>query len=112
MVDPAARTCLDGATPEAILDMVWIPGGTFRMGSDKHYPEEAPVHHVRVDGFFIDRHPVTTDLRGAYLRVARLDGADLSAADLRHTQGLVGAQLAAALCLTDARLPVGLSAEG
>ena len=24
-------------------DMIWIPGGTFRMGSDKHYAEEAPV---------------------------------------------------------------------
>jgi formylglycine-generating enzyme len=23
--------------------MVRIPGGTFRMGSDKHYPEEAPA---------------------------------------------------------------------
>ena len=23
-------------------DMTWIPGGTFRMGSDHHYPEEAP----------------------------------------------------------------------
>jgi formylglycine-generating enzyme required for sulfatase activity len=22
--------------------MIWIPGGTFRMGSDKHYPEKAP----------------------------------------------------------------------
>jgi sulfatase modifying factor 1 len=40
-------------------DMIWIPGGTFRMGSDRHYPEEAPTHSVAVDGFWIDRTPVT-----------------------------------------------------
>ena len=39
--------------------MVWIPGGAFSMGSDKHYPEEAPVHRVAVDGFWVDRAPVT-----------------------------------------------------
>jgi formylglycine-generating enzyme required for sulfatase activity len=35
--------------------MVWIPGGTFRMGSKKHYPEVMPVHGVSVVGFLIDR---------------------------------------------------------
>ena len=29
------------------------------MGSDRHYPEEAPAHRVTVDGFWIDRTPVT-----------------------------------------------------
>ncbi len=38
---------------------VWIPGATFRMGSDDHYPEEAPAREVTVDGFHIDRHQVT-----------------------------------------------------
>ena len=41
--------------------MVRIPGGTFLMGSDHHYPEEASVHGVRVDGFWMDRMPVATD---------------------------------------------------
>jgi len=39
--------------------MVWIPGGSFVMGSDHHYPEEAPAHRVEVPGFWIDRTPVT-----------------------------------------------------
>jgi len=40
-------------------DMAWIPDGAFRMGSDSHYPEEAPAHPVHVSGFWIDRTPVT-----------------------------------------------------
>ena len=39
--------------------MVWIPGGTFAMGSDGHYPEEAPVREVTVEGFWMDEHPIT-----------------------------------------------------
>ena len=54
---------LEGRTSKreahALQGMVWIEGGTFRMGSDRHYPEEAPAHRVRVDGFWIDRTPVT-----------------------------------------------------
>jgi formylglycine-generating enzyme required for sulfatase activity len=43
----------------ATAGMIEIPGGTFRMGSDKHYPEEAPSHRVTVDAFLIDATPVT-----------------------------------------------------
>jgi formylglycine-generating enzyme required for sulfatase activity len=39
--------------------MVWVPAGAFVMGSDHHYPEEAPAHEVSVAGFSIDREPVT-----------------------------------------------------
>src|SRR5262245_32838475 len=40
-------------------NMVWIPGGTFLMGSDRHYPEEAPVHKETVQGFWMDRYLMT-----------------------------------------------------
>lgn len=40
-------------------DMVWIPGGTFVMGSNDRYPEEAPAHPATVDGFWMDRNTVT-----------------------------------------------------
>ena len=42
-------------------DMVQIAGGTFRMGSNDHYVEEAPVHRVTVDDFWMDRTPVTNE---------------------------------------------------
>jgi formylglycine-generating enzyme len=56
--------------PPPFPDMVWIPGGTFRMGSDKHYPEERPVHRVTVDGFWMDRTPVTNDRFARFVEAA------------------------------------------
>ncbi len=52
---------LDGAVPRPDLcaNMALVPEGTFRMGSDRHYAEEAPVHRVTVTAFRIDRTPVT-----------------------------------------------------
>src|SRR6266480_5123396 len=48
--------------------MEWIPPGTFRMGSDAHYPEEAPMRRVAVDGFWIDPYPVTNDQFTAFVQ--------------------------------------------
>jgi sulfatase modifying factor 1 len=39
--------------------MVGISAGGFRTGSERFYPEDGPVREVEVDGFAIDRGPVT-----------------------------------------------------
>jgi formylglycine-generating enzyme required for sulfatase activity len=49
----------DTAPSPTPKDMVWVPGGTFRMGSDDWYPEERPDRTVSVGGCWIDEHPVT-----------------------------------------------------
>ena len=36
--------------------MTSVPGGTFAMGSEDFYPEEAPVREAEVDGFWMDTH--------------------------------------------------------
>ena len=53
--------------PSPHENMVWIPGGTFRMGSDKHYPEEAPAHQATVEGFWIDPYTVTNEEFAAFV---------------------------------------------
>ncbi len=39
--------------------MVYIPGGSFSMGTDEGLPAEAPPHPVRVSSFFLAEHEVT-----------------------------------------------------
>ncbi|WP_374970609.1 formylglycine-generating enzyme family protein [Terrabacter sp. BE26] len=56
---------------ERSADAVRLPGGSFTMGSDRHYPEERPAHLVRVDAFAIDPHEVTN---AAFARFAAATG--------------------------------------
>ncbi len=48
-------------TQDSPLGMVWVPGGTFTMGSDNKdsRKDEKPPHEVKVDGFWIDATPIT-----------------------------------------------------
>src|SRR5262245_34564539 len=57
---PANMPALSSAQGRAQrIGMEWIPGGTFTMGSDRHYREETPRHIETVAGFWMDRWPVT-----------------------------------------------------
>lgn len=45
--------------PQSIEGMVWIPGGTFLMGSYSGMENEQPVHEVTLKGFYADVTEVT-----------------------------------------------------
>ena len=47
--------------------MVRIPGGSFTMGSQLFYPEEAPLRRVKIDNFWIDETPVTNRQFGRFV---------------------------------------------
>ncbi len=53
----------------ATVKMVWIPGGTFQMGTNNpQFPDASPVHEVQVDGFWMDEHEVTNAAFEAFVR--------------------------------------------
>jgi formylglycine-generating enzyme required for sulfatase activity len=41
------------------LDMIFVEGGTFMMGSNDGYDPEKPIHSVTLDSFWIGKYPVT-----------------------------------------------------
>jgi sulfatase modifying factor 1 len=63
------RQALHGGDEFEASGLIWIPGKTFQMGSDKHYPEEAPAHPVTVDSFWIEAAPVTNRQFAAFVQV-------------------------------------------
>lgn len=64
MSDPAAT--IPGDAPQ-VEDLVRVPGGTFRMGSDNHYPEEGPARDVSVGDLLVARTPVTNAAYAAFV---------------------------------------------
>ncbi len=54
---------------EKVEGMVWIPGGTFIMGTDdaEAYDHERPAHQVRVSGFWMDETEVTNEQFAAFV---------------------------------------------
>lgn len=50
---------IEAPIAQRLEGMVEVPGGTFTMGSNDHYPEEKPAHKVKVAAFQMDRYPVT-----------------------------------------------------
>lgn len=47
--------------------MIWVPPGRFRMGSELHYAEEAPVREVEVEGFWMDETATTNGAFGEFV---------------------------------------------
>ena len=57
---PAPPTILAGDGVKGPAGMVWVPGGTFLMGSDARpaQPNERPAHPVKVGGYWIDQYGI------------------------------------------------------
>ncbi len=87
----------------AAVEQVFVPAGSFRMGTNGGKAEELPVHDVTVDAFWIDRTEVTNAQFEAFVRATglqteaeRAGGGHvyqgdswqlLAGADWRHPQG-------------------------
>jgi formylglycine-generating enzyme required for sulfatase activity len=62
------KQAMADSTPSSFPEMIAIPGGRYRMGSDVDYPEEAPAHDVEVGPFLIDPKPVTNAEFAAFVQ--------------------------------------------
>ncbi len=51
-----------GIVTKSGIEMVYLPGGEFMMGSAQGSPDEAPPHRVQVSPFLIDRFEVTHEM--------------------------------------------------
>ncbi len=65
-------------TTEGGIEMVRIPAGRFKMGSDRGPADQSPVHEVHVDEFLIDRYETT---QKHYIRLVLADGSKFKGDD-------------------------------
>ncbi len=67
---PAAASAPSAAESAAHKGMVWVAGGTFRMGADNKQAlaDEYPKHAVTVGGFWIDITEVTNAQFAAFVK--------------------------------------------
>ncbi|MBM4080161.1 MAG: formylglycine-generating enzyme family protein [Planctomycetes bacterium] len=49
-------------------DMAFVPPGEFIMGSDSAHHDERPQRKVHLDGYYMDRHPVTNAQFQAFIQ--------------------------------------------
>ncbi len=109
--EPRLRVAGEVAAAPSVntADMIRIPGGTFRMGSDKHYPEEAPAHRVTVSEFWIDRTPVTNQqLREFVKATGHVTFAEIPPDPKDYPGALPDMLFAGSLVFTPPKHPVGL----
>jgi formylglycine-generating enzyme len=94
------------STPDG---MTWLPGGRFRMGSDDHYPEEAPAHDSIVNGFWIDRFPVTNrDFARFVAATGHVTRAEIAPTLLEYPDALPELLVAASAVFAPPAVPVSL----
>lgn len=54
-----ARQLIEILPGNVKLELIYIPGGSFMMGSNDGYNDEKPVHPVTMKSFFAGKYPVT-----------------------------------------------------
>ncbi len=96
--------------PKPNAGMMLIPGGDFIMGSDRHYPEEAPAHRVRVDDFWIEKTPVTnSDFRRFVRQTGHVTFAEIAPDPKEYPGALPHMLRAGSLVFVKSQGPVDLT---
>ncbi len=91
--------------------MVWIPPGKFSMGSDyQPFGDARPIHTVELQGFWMDRTPVTNEQFMAFIRATRYVTVAERRPDPKEFPGVPAEKLVpGSLVFTPPAKPVSLS---